>query len=389
MVVKFLNQNFHYSENRKKIVEVRFECIGIGELDTINETFQAELIIRSTWNSPINDLNDSNAYDPKKDWNPNLSIENAVVIKSENITYKLEKSSDSLDNFRITEVRRVKGVFWERYQLSNFPLDTQELNVVLTSKYGENLVSLVVHPTEASFINFEAVHVFRDQQKWHLFRLVDVVEYEKTHKKTDEKLSFRRKNSVFSLNKNLTEIVEKTKNIKPPKLAVRFHAARRPGHIMYNAFFLICVVMLMCLPPFAIDIRIIDKRLVCHLTILLALVTLKWVMNRSLPDTSSVTILDKYTITSIVFNCCVMVWHAIGHVYVTNGYPPTPEKDIGKTLDTSFLLIFSGSYVIIQLVFGYILLQAYSVVRNLYKREAEYTENYKDVFTSNTYIDDE
>lgn len=47
-----------------------------------------------------------------------------------------------------------------------FPLDIQELSVILTTKYGSNNIALVQNPTKLSFINFEAVHVFRDQQKW-------------------------------------------------------------------------------------------------------------------------------------------------------------------------------------------------------------------------------
>ncbi len=76
---------------------------------------------------------------------------------------------------------------------------------------------------------------------------------------------------------HLMEIVENTASIKPPAISAICYTTRRPEHIFYNAFFMVFLTTLMCLPTFAIDIRIVDKRLICLLTILLTMVTLKWV----------------------------------------------------------------------------------------------------------------
>jgi len=59
-----------------RIIEVYIEFIQIGEVDTMNEKFQAIVKIKSKWleNEIITD------YDPKEYWNPKLFIENALHV---------------------------------------------------------------------------------------------------------------------------------------------------------------------------------------------------------------------------------------------------------------------------------------------------------------------
>ena len=55
-----------------KLVEVRIEFITLGEIDTMNEKFNAEVRIISRWY----DDEDIDEYDKKKHWSPKLFIEN-------------------------------------------------------------------------------------------------------------------------------------------------------------------------------------------------------------------------------------------------------------------------------------------------------------------------
>ena len=112
--------------------------------------------------------------------------------------------------------------------------------------------------------------------KRHLFRLINV--FESGNQSSDKKNDFKRKDSNFPMKGDLAEIAEKTEHIKPPQIAVTFYTARRPEHIIYNGIFLILLITLMALPTFAIDMRIVDKRIISLLTILLTSVTLKWVI---------------------------------------------------------------------------------------------------------------
>jgi hypothetical protein len=47
-----------------------------------------------------------------------------------------------------------KGVFWERLELQDFPVDTQELSITLTTKRGPNEIKLMSDPTKLVKNNF-------------------------------------------------------------------------------------------------------------------------------------------------------------------------------------------------------------------------------------------
>lgn len=106
-------------------------------------------------------------------------------------------------------------------------------------------------------------------------------------------------------------------------------------------------------------------------------------MNRSLPDVSRLTILDKYIITSMIYNCLIIVWHSVSHIYLTNGYPPAKEMDVGLALDNWFCGFFGAVFLLYNFVFLLKLLYAYEKRRNLYKREAKFIEKYKSVYINN------
>ena len=94
-----------------KTVSSAFEFVRIGEIDTIKETFQAEVIIESKWLS----TEDIETYEPKKHWNPKLFIENAIVVK-EVVSYDVVKEQSQT---YIQETRIVSGTFWESLDLHN------------------------------------------------------------------------------------------------------------------------------------------------------------------------------------------------------------------------------------------------------------------------------
>lgn len=62
--------------------------------------------------------------------------------------------------------RFLKGTFWERLELKNFPVDIQELSVTLTTRLGPHEIKLTPDPNRLSFMNLNALNTFIDQQKW-------------------------------------------------------------------------------------------------------------------------------------------------------------------------------------------------------------------------------
>lgn len=105
-------------EKIKRRVAIVFEFLNIGEIDTLNEKFQAEVAITSTWeiysDRAVNaDIFEK--YDAKKHWNPQLYIENAIAVKQD-IDY--DTSIDG-DQYFVTEKRNVKGSFWANMELKH------------------------------------------------------------------------------------------------------------------------------------------------------------------------------------------------------------------------------------------------------------------------------
>ncbi len=138
-------------------------------------------------------------------WSPQLYIENAIGDMKEEIRHKLEivertnldnknQTTDSNNNnnntnitdqlyqvsnltVKVIEMRKIRGIFYERLELYDFPMDMQELTVTLTSKLSYSEVELVESREEPCSINTSE---FLDQQEWDLFE----------HVKTSKKLIY-------------------------------------------------------------------------------------------------------------------------------------------------------------------------------------------------------
>lgn len=68
-------------------------------------------------------------------------------------------------------MRKVRGIFYERLELYDFPMDIQEISITLTSKLSLEQVELVENRRDACSINTED---FLDQQEWDLYTHVNV-----------------------------------------------------------------------------------------------------------------------------------------------------------------------------------------------------------------------
>ena len=102
----------------------------VHDIDTINQRFQAELLIEARWHdSSLKSVHDYSAIE----WKPEIYIENAINDLKEEVSYKIvvEKHTNLL---MVSEIRKVKGLFYENLELESFPMDVQHLNVSITTK---------------------------------------------------------------------------------------------------------------------------------------------------------------------------------------------------------------------------------------------------------------
>jgi len=99
------------TSTEKRIVLVNFEFIRIGEIDTMNENYNAEICIESKWIEK--DLIQN--YNPDQHWNPRLFIENALQEPKEKIKYNIIREGDEQ---WIIETRYVKRYIILKKRLS-------------------------------------------------------------------------------------------------------------------------------------------------------------------------------------------------------------------------------------------------------------------------------
>lgn len=97
--------SYLYDNEKIKLVEVLIQFCRIGEIDTINEKYQAEVSIEAKWL----EKESISVYDAKVHWNPMLYVENAMQINSEQIQYHIIKDKDSEYNI-VNEIRYIKGI---------------------------------------------------------------------------------------------------------------------------------------------------------------------------------------------------------------------------------------------------------------------------------------
>ena len=141
-------------------VFVAIKFLKVGKIDTKSERFDAVLLIESTWNDVKLEKefrylvgNKIKRFDAIKNfvkaaeiykfnsvsnWTPNLVVSNSIGELKEDISYKIEvitgnlknetKINDQLNDIyenlsvRITETRKIKGTFYQPFDLREFPL---------------------------------------------------------------------------------------------------------------------------------------------------------------------------------------------------------------------------------------------------------------------------
>ena len=66
----------------------------------------------------------------------------------------------------VVERRVVKGYFWEKLELKNFPFDIQELSITLASRLTKKECRLVCDAQRRYEVSVPTTRTFQDQQKW-------------------------------------------------------------------------------------------------------------------------------------------------------------------------------------------------------------------------------
>ncbi|CAF1489915.1 unnamed protein product [Rotaria sordida] len=302
-------------------VYVRLVFLRIGEIDTLNERYQAQASIEARWPVELNKLSLHLSNDDQKrlsdgksislqnyaqsNWHPQLYIENTFGELKEQIRYTAKKSKED-NQIYICEHRDIKGLFWEKLELHHFPSDVQDLSISIASMFYDDKVILIADPNHLSGVNREA---FVDQQEWSLYEHVDTQQrfakefiFDDDDDDDDEEENDNN-NQLNNTNNN--------EDRKRSILTITCHAARRSSYFYWNGYCLILLITLLSFCIFAIPPHLTGNRIQISCTLLLTSITFRWVVNRSLPTISYLTSMDIYAILCIFILIILCIWHAI------------------------------------------------------------------------------
>lgn len=179
-IAKSQKKRASFSSVKIKEVEIRIIFLRIGDIDTLNERFFAEILIESKWEDPklsIEFHSDTNSTideeekelnHPNKYWNPKIYVENSLNDPKQTVYYKVKKEvlddqmesneidfkkSKSITKFWLYEYRKIKGYFFEKLDLQYFPLDVQDLSIIVTTYKSNKELSLIHNRKKCSIIN--------------------------------------------------------------------------------------------------------------------------------------------------------------------------------------------------------------------------------------------
>ncbi|KAK2159658.1 hypothetical protein LSH36_148g00003, partial [Paralvinella palmiformis] len=151
-------------------VEVRIVFLKIGEIDTQKEKYTADVFLHAKWREPKLDGQEhkSEDIDWDRQWTPKLYIDNVLGEPKESIWYVLCYDDD--DRCTVYEKHRLSGSFSEFLELNQFPFDTQDLAITVTSERSVDEIDLVEDQNELCGVNVQS---FKDEQEWRLHHHVE------------------------------------------------------------------------------------------------------------------------------------------------------------------------------------------------------------------------
>lgn len=328
-------------EKQPVYVKSRIAFSRMGCINTLNEKFDCQAFVECIWQDDelfkklIKDvkINESNErkiqeklsafkFNPNENWTPKIFFDNALgEVKSETVyklrlTEKIDDNNQETMTISVIEQRFIKGSFHEILELNDFPMDTQELSITLTSQFPDTEVKFIANSNEPSTISSE---VFLDQQEWTLFGFVE------TKEKT---------------------IYDHFKGFNRSGFSCSAMVARKPRYYFNNAYFVIFIITALGFVPFSVVPSAPQSRMSVGGILILTQVNFRWIITQRIPPVSYLTSIDKYAIGNLFFLIIFACWHAIigSTLFESNG-------DMRVTIDTYVLGGFGVAFFIYTLFF--------------------------------------
>ncbi|GFR96706.1 cys-loop ligand-gated ion channel-like isoform X4 [Elysia marginata] len=153
-------------EKAKRTVYIKAVFLKIEDINTIQEYFSGLVFVKSRWREPALDSffgKDVSNIKWEGMWGPKLDINNVLGEAKQQIWRDVQFNAKG-EAFAV-EKRRVKGNFTERMELQEFPFDIQDLSLLITSDFKEEMIQLEEDEEDLSSV---VTDTFVDEQEWDL-----------------------------------------------------------------------------------------------------------------------------------------------------------------------------------------------------------------------------
>ena len=233
--------------------------------------------------------------------------------------------------------------------MSDFPFDYQELQIVLTSNWETNKITLCKNLYQDDNIR---TWNFTGEQEWELQK----------HVLCDEK-------------KNEPEFASSPKIF--PLYKVKLHVKRKFGFYLWNIAFLMCLITALTFTTFVVEVDAIGDRLQITITLLLTSVAFKYYVQQFLPTVSYFTFLDRYVLSCLIFQFGMALIHNTTSGLITSTESLETFEVI--SFEVGLLLFFLINAVFVTMS----LKKFFGVKKKVEKHKQEYLEKNKYVALRN------
>ncbi|KAI8502325.1 hypothetical protein Bbelb_199130 [Branchiostoma belcheri] len=301
------------ADGKKVRVLIKASIVSLTDIDTVKQSFSAEVWLSACFKEPLlKGKKDREEVDWADQWDPRIVLFNAVTVDKEEIKHNLILTD--MDDIPIVQItRRVQATFKEPMKLANFPFDYQKLTIKLRSRWPMDQVELRKNMGAKDTIRTDT---FTASQEWKLYGHLLC-----EHDVTKRDLS--------------------TSDKQFPLYNITLHVKRKTGFYVWNVALLMFLIMSLSFTAFSVSPDKPESRLSVSLTLLLTSVAFKFMVSQNLPTISYLTLLDKYVLLCMIFQCLVAVQNALVSAV------PNPQ-----VFDRISMAVLGGLVIFAHLVFG-------------------------------------
>ncbi|XP_067944667.1 uncharacterized protein [Watersipora subatra] len=270
-------------------VKIKANIYAITDIDNVKQEFTANLAVRARWKEPLmQGMSKTAEIDWDDQWNPRLELDNSVVIRNFDRKYELKYfKSDKEDKIpHVCLTMNISATFKEMFELDEFPLDYQALNIWIISEWPFSQLELI---KDDEYKDHLSLCTFTESKEWYLYpQLIG---------------------EPVGEPQEIDETEEKPEQY--PLYTITVQVKRLHQFYMWNHVFFMFALFLIGLSTFSIPYTDVGSRIIGAVLILLCALMYRLHMQPSLPIVAYWTALDKFNMAVLLCHILILMEHAV------------------------------------------------------------------------------